>query len=56
VTEYVEFTGRTDAAESVEVRARVTGFLKKVFFAPGIMKQRRVREPEPERKPPREPK
>jgi RND family efflux transporter MFP subunit len=32
VTEYVEFTGRTDAAESVEIRARVTGFLKKVFF------------------------
>jgi RND family efflux transporter MFP subunit len=32
VTDYVEFTGRTDAVESVEVRARVTGFLKKVFF------------------------
>ena len=35
VTEYVEFTGRTDAAESVEIRARVTGFLKKVFFTVG---------------------
>jgi RND family efflux transporter MFP subunit len=32
VIDYVEFTGRTDAVESVEVRARVTGFLKKVFF------------------------
>jgi RND family efflux transporter MFP subunit len=35
VTEYVEFTGRTDASESVEVRARVTGFLMKVFFTAG---------------------
>src|SRR5262245_36332324 len=35
VTDYVEFTGRTDASESVEVRARVTGFLKKVFFTAG---------------------
>ncbi len=32
VTDYVEFTGRTDAVDSVEIRARVTGFLKKVFF------------------------
>ncbi len=32
VTDYVEFTGRTDAVESVEIRARVTGFLKNVFF------------------------
>ena len=32
VIDYVEFTGRTDAVESVEIRARVTGFLKKVFF------------------------
>src|SRR5579859_4790990 len=35
VTAYVEFTRRTDAPESVEVRARVTGFLKKVVFAAG---------------------
>ncbi len=35
VTDYVEFTGRTDAVESVEIRARVTGFLKKVHFQDG---------------------
>jgi RND family efflux transporter MFP subunit len=35
VTDYVEFTGRTDAVESVEIRARVTGFLKKVHFKDG---------------------
>jgi len=35
VTEYVNFTGRTDAVESVEIRARVTGFLKKVDFKDG---------------------
>jgi RND family efflux transporter MFP subunit len=33
VARYIEFTGRTDAVDSVEIRARVTGFLKKVFFA-----------------------
>ena len=32
VTDYVEFTGRTDAVDSVEIKARVTGFLKKAFF------------------------
>jgi RND family efflux transporter MFP subunit len=35
VTDYVDFTGRTDAVESVEIRARVTGFLKKVQFKDG---------------------
>src|SRR6185437_107479 len=35
VTDYVDFTGRTDAVESVEIRARVTGFLKKVNFKDG---------------------
>src|SRR5258708_20108161 len=35
VTDYVDFTGRTDAVESVEIRARVTGFLKKVHFKDG---------------------
>jgi len=35
VTEYVEFTGRTDATETVEIRARVKGFLETVDFIPG---------------------
>jgi RND family efflux transporter MFP subunit len=35
ITDYVDFTGRTDAVESVEIRARVTGFLKKVHFKDG---------------------
>ncbi|REK08955.1 MAG: hypothetical protein DWQ37_19005 [Planctomycetota bacterium] len=35
VTEYAYFTGRTDAVESVEVRARVTGYLVSVDFHPG---------------------
>lgn len=35
VVDYVEYTGRTDAAESVEIRARVTGFLNAVRFAEG---------------------
>jgi RND family efflux transporter MFP subunit len=32
VSRYIEFTGRMDAVDSVEIRARVTGFLKEVFF------------------------
>ncbi|MGQ0636726.1 MAG: efflux RND transporter periplasmic adaptor subunit [Planctomycetaceae bacterium] len=35
IIDYVEYTGRTDAAESVEIRARVTGFLKAVRFKEG---------------------
>jgi multidrug efflux system membrane fusion protein len=35
VTEYVTFTGRTDAVESVEIRARVTGYLVEVDFQSG---------------------
>lgn len=35
VVEYQYFTGRTDAMESVDVRARVTGYLMKVGFKPG---------------------
>jgi RND family efflux transporter MFP subunit len=35
VTEYEEVTGRTDAVETVELRARVTGYLKKVHFEDG---------------------
>ncbi|HLJ10116.1 MAG TPA: efflux RND transporter periplasmic adaptor subunit [Planctomycetaceae bacterium] len=32
ISDYVEYTGRIDAVETVEVRARVTGFLTKVWF------------------------
>lgn len=35
VQDTVEFTGRTRAVESVEVRARVSGYLTKVAFAEG---------------------
>src|SRR5258708_15089590 len=32
ISDYVEYTGRIDAVETVEIRARVTGFLTKVWF------------------------
>ncbi len=35
VTDSEEFTGRTDAFQSVEVRARVTGYLDQIFFVDG---------------------
>lgn len=35
VTRYLEHTGRTEAFESVELRARVAGFLDEVKFKPG---------------------
>jgi RND family efflux transporter MFP subunit len=35
VTDFEEVTGRTEAVETVEVRARVTGYLKKVHFEDG---------------------
>lgn len=35
VTDYLEFTGTTDAVEAVEVRARVPGFLESKHFTPG---------------------
>lgn len=35
VTNYVEYTGTTRAVESVEVRARVKGFLLEMFFEAG---------------------
>jgi multidrug efflux system membrane fusion protein len=35
VDDYETFTGRTDAVESVEVRARVTGYLDKIDFTAG---------------------
>lgn len=37
VTDYAEFTGRTDAVYVVEVRARVRGYLDKVNFKDGQM-------------------
>jgi len=35
VTDYLEATGTTQALESVDIRARVRGFLEKVNFQPG---------------------
>ena len=35
VSEYEEFTGRTAAQKTVEIRARVSGYLDKVHFADG---------------------
>src|SRR5438046_1570993 len=40
VTEYTDFTGRTAAVDSVEVRARVWGYLDKVNFKEGAMVQK----------------
>jgi len=37
VTDYVDFTGRTAAVDSVEVRARVWGYLDKVNFKEGTL-------------------
>jgi multidrug efflux system membrane fusion protein len=36
VTDYVYFTGRTGAIDSVEIRARVTGYLVNIDFTSGI--------------------
>lgn len=35
VTNYLEFTGITEAMDSVEIRPRVEGYLEKVMFKPG---------------------
>jgi RND family efflux transporter MFP subunit len=35
VTEYLAFTGNTRAYEEIEIRARVSGFLKSMHFTPG---------------------
>lgn len=35
VTEYLEYTGNIEAYETVELRARVQGYLEKVLFHPG---------------------
>src|SRR5262245_16678989 len=40
VTDYAEFTGRTAAVDSVEVRAHVWGYLDKVLFKEGAMVQK----------------
>jgi RND family efflux transporter MFP subunit len=37
VIEEIEFTGRTDAAETVDVRAMVGGYLVRVTFAEGVL-------------------
>jgi RND family efflux transporter MFP subunit len=37
VTDYADFTGRTAAVDSVEVRARVSGYLDKVYFKEGAL-------------------
>src|SRR5262249_2901778 len=35
VVDYEEFTGRTEAAATVDLRARVTGYLDKILFKEG---------------------
>ncbi len=35
LTDYDEFVGRTDASETVEVRSRVSGFIKSINFRDG---------------------
>ncbi|MFO0947948.1 MAG: efflux RND transporter periplasmic adaptor subunit [Planctomycetota bacterium] len=35
ITDYAVFTGQTDAVSTVQIRARVTGYLDKIFFEAG---------------------
>jgi multidrug efflux pump subunit AcrA (membrane-fusion protein) len=35
VTDYLEFTGNTQAINTVQLKARVEGYLEKVFFKDG---------------------
>jgi multidrug efflux system membrane fusion protein len=35
VTDYVDFTGRTDAVQSVDIRPRATGYLTRILFKEG---------------------
>ena len=35
VTDYEDYTGRTAAIESVQITARVTGYLDKIYFQEG---------------------
>lgn len=37
VTDYEVFTGRTESAERVDIRARVTGYLEKAYFTDGTL-------------------
>ena len=37
ITDYIEFTGTTDASEKVNVTARVSGLLQSMHFAPGTI-------------------
>ncbi|AGA28090.1 efflux RND transporter periplasmic adaptor subunit [Singulisphaera acidiphila] len=37
INDYADFTGRTAAVESVEIRARVTGYLDKINFKEGTL-------------------
>ncbi len=36
VTQYELFTGRVESPQQVEIHARVSGYLKKIFFKPGV--------------------
>ncbi len=40
IVDSVDYTGRTDSAETVEIRARVTGFLNAVLFKDGAEVQK----------------
>src|SRR5207237_9326882 len=40
ITDYEDFTGRTEAVESVELRARVWGYLAKINFKDGAEVQK----------------
>src|SRR5262245_51083057 len=40
VTDYDDFTGRVEAVQTVEVRARVSGYLAKIAFKEGTMVKR----------------
>src|SRR2546423_5024144 len=42
VTDYADFTGRTAAVDSVEVRARVGGYLDKLNFKEGTLVKKGV--------------
>jgi multidrug efflux system membrane fusion protein len=37
VTDYVDFTGRTEAVDSVDIKARVSGYLVYIGFQPGAV-------------------
>jgi RND family efflux transporter MFP subunit len=40
VTDYADFPGRTEAVNSVDIRARVTGYLEKMHFKEGALVKR----------------